>query len=229
MRFVNHTPHDLVVRVDGDREVVIPRGPVARLDARYRPVRRGGGLPVSVVAEVNGAGPVSIKLRAPEWSGTDLPPPEPGVVRIVSTHVAELAVLVGRPLDDLLVALQTYPSQRGRVYASLTPATHASPATVALLDEGDELDADEADAEREAAELLESATRATRERVALLLDAAILRAADAMPPEPRRYLARALSDLARAVRAPGDLPRPGQLHVTSLGGVVVTSQGGDDV
>ena len=129
LRIVNHTPHLLVVRTREGKLLEVERGPYVGVEVRHRK----SGEHVRVATEL---GAVDLAVREATWSGVkDLPPPEPGVIRVVTTHVAELAVLDGRPCGDLYVALQSYPGpDGGRAYKALCPAASASPALRLLLE-----------------------------------------------------------------------------------------------
>ena len=130
MRIVNHTPHRLFVRARAGNLLEIERGPYVGVRVHHRK----GGEHLAVETERGGLAELAVREAA--WGGApDLPAPEPGVVRVVTTHVAELAVLDGRPCHDLYVALQSYPGpDGGRVYKALCPAASASPALRLLLE-----------------------------------------------------------------------------------------------
>lgn len=154
MKLVNLTGKDLVIRALGDdgalvelkREGAGARVPPSYLDLgepvalqvnahAWRGVPRGsnpgGG---DVVFEAKRPGPHSVAVRAVAWGPRidNLPDPRPGIGLVVTSHVAETAVLVGRNLDDLFVAIQidrdASDAIHGRVHASLAPAATASPA-----------------------------------------------------------------------------------------------------
>lgn len=124
-RIVSHLPYPVWVQRADLSIYEIERAPeIARIDLHHH---AAGGLVVD-----DGA---PIRLRTAEWGGVQLPPPVPGVSRVVTVHMAELAALSGRTLDDLLVALQAAPvtADGRRPYKALCPAAHASPALRALL------------------------------------------------------------------------------------------------
>lgn len=124
-RIVSHLPYPVWVQRADLTIYEVERAPeIARIALHHH---AAGGLVVD-----DGA---PIRLRTTEWSGVQLPPPVPGVSRVVTVHMAELAVLSGRPHDDLLVALQAAPAgpDGRRAYKALCPAAHASPALRALL------------------------------------------------------------------------------------------------
>lgn len=128
MRLVSHLPYQIRVRTRSGQLVEVERVETASINVKHRGTGRLG--------LYGPAGePLEVAIREACWADdVDLPPPVPGVARVVSTHVAELAVLAGRPHHDLFVALQGYGADgAARVYKALCPAASASPALRALL------------------------------------------------------------------------------------------------
>ena len=118
---INHTGAEIRLRLDDGRVITIPRGDTVPVRVDHQ--RTDERVPIVVDGVVLG----DAEVRAPRWRGARLPDPEPGVVRIVTTHVAELAALSGRSTDDLFVTLQHLPGETGRAYRALCPARLASP------------------------------------------------------------------------------------------------------
>ena len=84
IRFVNLTPHDIVVRLDSGKDLIIPRsGQVARLKT-FQAVEYpwGEDMPALATSTLEGI--------------DGLPGPEDGVIYIASTLVAQAAARYGR-------------------------------------------------------------------------------------------------------------------------------------
>jgi D-hexose-6-phosphate mutarotase len=82
MRLINLTPHPLTIRLDDENDLVLPpSGQVARVAVEQAQVAAVGGIPI--VATVFGA-------------IEGLPAPEPGVLYITSSLVAQAAAREGR-------------------------------------------------------------------------------------------------------------------------------------
>lgn len=85
MLVINLTPHEIVVRRSGSDAVIRPDGRVARVVANCQIVGDALGVPV---------------VRTTWGAIEGLPDPEPGVIYLVSTAVAQAAAAAGR--DDVL-------------------------------------------------------------------------------------------------------------------------------
>jgi hypothetical protein len=96
----NLTPHPVVVRRDGLLVAEIPSSGIARATQHDEPIGAIDGIPI---------------IRATYGPTVGLPPPQPGVLLIVSLVTAQAAAREGRTTTDLLVPSQPVRDEQGRV------------------------------------------------------------------------------------------------------------------
>jgi len=138
-QFVNLTPGPvtLVTRA-GEFVTVLPdKGGRVRVEHAKDPARGASTL---------ASGRHQIDLHPALWDSPlagglgvdDLPDPTPGQAIIVTGHMAEIAALTGREIDDLFVPVERVKGDARAVelhaYASLCPARYATPAMALVVD-----------------------------------------------------------------------------------------------
>lgn len=138
-RFINLTPSPVQIWT-GERIVTIPPDAGGRLRVEHVDDPDRGAYVIAYTRDDIDQIPVHPALwDSPNAGGLGvdgLPDPEPGVAILVTGHVAEVAALMGREIDDLFVPLERHKRDDGSrspgVWASLCPAKHATPGMTAI-------------------------------------------------------------------------------------------------
>lgn len=138
-RLVNLTPAPVTLITASGGLITIPRDAGGRVRVEYVDDSTRGAGHLAHGGNVILTHPALWDSAAAGGLGVDgLPEPTPNVAVLVTGHMAEIAALLGRELDDLYVPIERAKGHalaaELHAYAALCPARYATPAMTAIVE-----------------------------------------------------------------------------------------------